>query len=39
VHERAGWARVDAPGFTAKLKSATIEISQRQLRIRLSAVH
>jgi hypothetical protein len=35
VHERAGWARLDAPGFTAKLKSATIEVSGHELRIRL----
>ena len=35
VSERAGWARLDAPGFTAKLKSATIEVSGHELRIRL----
>ncbi|MEA2690731.1 MAG: hypothetical protein QOJ16_118 [Acidobacteriota bacterium] len=35
VHERAGWARLDAPGFTAKLKSATIEVSGHELRIML----
>lgn len=37
VHERAGWARLEAPGFTAKLKSATIEVSHQELRIRLNA--
>jgi hypothetical protein len=36
VHERAGWARLEAPGFTAKLKSATIEVSHHELRIRLN---
>jgi hypothetical protein len=35
VYERAGWARLEVPGFTAKLKSATIEVSHHELRIRL----
>jgi hypothetical protein len=35
VREQGGWARLKAPGFTAKLKSATIEISHREVRIRL----
>ncbi len=32
VHELGGWARLTAPGFTAKLKSATIEITHREVR-------
>ena len=38
VHERAGWARLEAPGFTAKLKQATVEISGHELRIRLKGL-
>lgn len=35
VREQGGWARLKAPGFTAKLKSATLEISHREVRIKL----
>jgi hypothetical protein len=38
VHERAGWARLEAPGFTAKLKKATVEVSGHELRIKLGAL-
>ncbi len=38
VHERAGWARLDLPGFTAKLKKATVEVSGHELRIKLGAL-
>ena len=37
VHERGGWARIDVPGFTAKLKSATIDVTSHELRIRLNS--
>jgi hypothetical protein len=36
VHERGGWARIRVEGFTAKLKSATIDVTSHELRIRLS---
>jgi hypothetical protein len=37
VRERAGWARLEVPGFTARLKSATVDVSGHELRIRLQA--
>ena len=37
VTERGGWARLTAPGFTAKLKRATIEVSRHEVRIELKS--